>query len=93
MLLVVLESLKRKKSSTEKVEFPDSIEIDENFDPENANPSMNATQRGITIESSEDHENALDAIHFSCESDSNEITERDLQESNFPSRESQHNEE
>jgi hypothetical protein len=46
--------LKRKKSSTEKVEFPGSIEIDDIFDPENADPLMNITQQRITIERSED---------------------------------------
>jgi hypothetical protein len=59
---VGLESLKRKKFSTENIEFPDSIEIDDKFDLEKADSSMNATQQGIKIEPSEDCENALDAI-------------------------------
>jgi hypothetical protein len=42
--------LKRKKSSTEKVEFPDSIEIDDISDSENADPSMDVTERGIRTE-------------------------------------------
>jgi hypothetical protein len=41
--------------------FPDlaaSIEIESNFTPANAEPSMNCTLRGISIDSSEEDENA-----------------------------------
>jgi hypothetical protein len=46
--------LKRKKSSAEKVEFPDSIEIDKMSTPGKADPSMNVTQQGIIIDFNED---------------------------------------
>jgi hypothetical protein len=46
--------LKRTKLSTEKVEFPDSIEIDEISELEKADPSMNVAWRGITIACNED---------------------------------------
>jgi hypothetical protein len=71
--------LKRKYSSTENDEFPDSIEINEIFDAENVDPSMKATPRGITIDCNEEYENAEDSIRLSCEWDSNETEKSDSQ--------------
>jgi hypothetical protein len=45
----------------------------------NAEPSMNSTFRGISIDSSDDHPNAARSIRINREFDSNEIDERDLQ--------------
>jgi hypothetical protein len=53
--------------------FPLSIEISVNIVDWNAESSMNYTLRGITIDSRELSENALDSIHFSPEFDSTEI--------------------
>jgi hypothetical protein len=44
----------RKSSSITKISFPDSIEIDDNVTPINAQASMNPTFRGITIDWSDD---------------------------------------
>jgi hypothetical protein len=41
---------------------------------------MNSTFRGITIVSSDKHENASDSIRVKCEFDSNLIDESDLQD-------------
>jgi hypothetical protein len=41
--------------------------------------SMNRTLRGITIDSSDEWENAEDSIRVNLEFDSNEIDESDLQ--------------
>jgi hypothetical protein len=38
-----------------------------------AEPSMNCTFRGMSIDRSEDNENAYDSIRFHTEIDSNEI--------------------
>jgi hypothetical protein len=43
----------------------------------NAEPSIEQTLDGITIDSSDDDENALDSIRRKREFDSNEIDERD----------------
>jgi hypothetical protein len=64
--------------SITKISFPDSIEIDDNFTSINAEPSMNSTFRGITIDSSDDSINAPDSIRVKCEFDSNVIDESDL---------------
>jgi hypothetical protein len=40
----------RNSCSAPKMAFPDSIEIDFNFTPVNAEPSMNSTLRGISID-------------------------------------------
>jgi hypothetical protein len=40
---------------------------------------MNWTFRGITIESSDEYENASDSVRVNCEFDSNVIDESDLQ--------------
>jgi hypothetical protein len=40
----------RKLFSITKISFPDSIEIDDNVTPINAEPSMNSTFRGIIID-------------------------------------------
>jgi hypothetical protein len=61
-----------------KIVFPVSIEIDSIFTEANADPSINCTLRGITIDSSDDSENALDSIRVNLESDSNVIDESDL---------------
>jgi hypothetical protein len=65
--------------SITKISFPDSIEIDGNVTPINAEPSMNSTFRGITIDSSDEYENASDSIRVKCEFDSNVIDQSDLQ--------------
>jgi hypothetical protein len=54
----------RKQLSITKISFPDSIEIDDNLTPINAEPSMNWTFRGITIDSSDEFENAEDSIRI-----------------------------
>jgi hypothetical protein len=54
-----------------KTSFPDSIEIDNWVTPINAELSMNPTFRGITIDWSDDPQNAFDSICVKCESDSN----------------------
>jgi hypothetical protein len=57
----------------------DSNEIEESdLQEEKHSEPRVSTQRGITIERSEDNENALDLMNFSCESNSNEIEESDL---------------
>jgi hypothetical protein len=43
----------------------------------NAEPSMNCTLRGISIDSSDENENAFDSIRINLEFDSNEIDESD----------------
>jgi hypothetical protein len=53
--------------------------MDDNLTLINAEPSMNSTFRGITIDSSDDLENASDSIRVKCEFDLNEIDESDLQ--------------
>jgi hypothetical protein len=44
-----------------------------------AEPLMNSTFRGITIDSSSEYENAFDSIRFNDDGDSNEIDESDSQ--------------
>jgi hypothetical protein len=61
-----------------KISFPNSIEIDDNVTSINAEPSMNSTFRGISIDSSDEDENAADSIRVKCEFDSNVIDESDL---------------
>jgi hypothetical protein len=43
--------------STINISFPDSIEIEDKVTPRNAEPSMNRTFRGITIDSSNESQN------------------------------------
>jgi hypothetical protein len=69
----------RMSFSITKISFPDSIVIDDKVTLINAEPSMNWTFRGITIDSSDENENADDSIRVNCEFDSNEIDESDLQ--------------
>jgi hypothetical protein len=45
---------------------------------------MNRTFRGITIDLSDENENANDSIRVKCEFDSNVIYERDLQLEKHP---------
>jgi hypothetical protein len=59
--------------SITKISFPDSIVIDDNVTPKNAEPSMNSTFRGITIEASEENKNDFDSIRVKREFDSNVI--------------------
>jgi hypothetical protein len=59
--------------------FSSSIQIETPPEPENAEPLRFSTVRGITIDFSEELENASDLICFSLESDSIEIDESDLQ--------------
>jgi hypothetical protein len=59
--------------------LPDSIKIDDNVTPMKAEPSMNRTVRGITIDSSDEYENANDSIRLNREFDSNEMDESDSQ--------------
>jgi hypothetical protein len=66
--------------STTKISFPDSIEIDDNVTSRNAEPSMNRTFPGITIDSSDEYENASDSIRVKCEFDLNEIDESEKQD-------------
>jgi hypothetical protein len=63
----------RKSFSITKISFPDSIEIDDKVISRNAEPSMNSTFRGITIDGSDEEENALDSIRVKSEFDSNVI--------------------
>jgi hypothetical protein len=73
--------------SITKISFPDSIEIDDKITLINAEPSMNLTFRGITIDRSDEFKNASDSIRVKCESDSNVIDESDSQdEKQFDSR-------
>jgi hypothetical protein len=57
-----------------KISFPDSMEIDENVTPPNAEPSMN-----MTIDSRDEYDSADDSIRVKSEFDSNEIDESDSQ--------------
>jgi hypothetical protein len=59
--------------------LPDSIKIDLIDVEVNAEPSINSTFRGITIDSSFESENTYDSIRFNCAGDSNEIDESGLQ--------------
>jgi hypothetical protein len=52
----------RMSFSITKISFPDSIEIDDRITSINAEPSMNWTFRGITIDWSDEYENAYDSI-------------------------------
>jgi hypothetical protein len=69
---------KRGSLSIQNVVFPDSIESEKFSRFENAEPSMNVTFRGITIDCNDDPQNASDSMRFNCDSDSNEIDESDL---------------
>jgi hypothetical protein len=67
--------------------LPDSIKIDLIDVDSNAEPSINSTFRGISIDSSFDDENAPDSIRFNDDGDSNEIDESNLQfEKQYDSR-------
>jgi hypothetical protein len=58
--------------------FPVSIKIDDIFTLTNADPSINCTFRGRTIDSSDEYENASRSIRVNLESDSNAIDESDF---------------
>jgi hypothetical protein len=64
---------------TSKIVFSASIEIESTITPAIADPSMNCTFRGITIDWSDEDENAFDSIRVNLESDSNVIVESDQQ--------------
>jgi hypothetical protein len=61
------------------IAFPISIETELDFIPSNAEPLMNWTFRGISIDLSDENENDFDSIRSNCEFDSNEIDESDVQ--------------
>jgi hypothetical protein len=75
---VDFEMSKRKALSIENIEPPDSMETETSSRSEKANPSMNVTFRGITIDFNEDDEIACDSIRFNCEFHSNETDETDV---------------
>jgi hypothetical protein len=60
--------------------LPDSIKTDLIDVDANAEPSINSTFCGITIDSSFDCENAFDSIRFNDDGNSNEIDESESQE-------------
>jgi hypothetical protein len=62
-----------------KISFSNSIKIDDKFTSINAEPLMNRTFRGITIDWSDEDENASDSICVNREFDSTLIDESDLQ--------------
>jgi hypothetical protein len=62
-----------------KCVLSDSTKTDVSGVDLNAEPSINSTFRGITINSRFEFENASDSIRFSDDGDSNEINESDLQ--------------
>jgi hypothetical protein len=53
--------------------------INNNFILEKGEPSINCALRGITIDSSNEYENADDSIRVNRELDLNEMDESDLQ--------------
>jgi hypothetical protein len=59
--------------------LPDSIKTFPIGVNVNAEPSINSTLRGITIDPSFEYENASDSIRFNDDGDSNETDESDLQ--------------
>jgi hypothetical protein len=65
--------------SRTKVSFPDSNVIDDRAIFINAEPSMNRTLRGITIDFGHEFKNGRYSIRVNCESDSNVIDESELQ--------------
>jgi hypothetical protein len=65
----------RMPFSMTKISFPDSIVTDDRATPQNPKSSMNRTFRGITIDWSDEFENACDSIRVKCEFDSNVIDE------------------
>jgi hypothetical protein len=70
----------RNSCSIWKISLLASIKIDCNFVFSNAEPSINCRLRGITIDWSEEDENANDSIRFNLEFDLNEIDESDSQD-------------
>jgi hypothetical protein len=68
-----------KLVSNTKISFFDSIEIDDKITPINAELSMTGTFQGITIECSDEDENAYDLIRVKCQFDSNLVDESDSQ--------------
>jgi hypothetical protein len=76
---IVLSKLITKSKSISRCSLPSSIQIETFSQPENAEPLIVSTVRGITIDFSEENENALDSIRFNLESNSIEIDESDLQ--------------
>jgi hypothetical protein len=61
----------RRSFSISKISFPNSTETDNKITPTNAEPSMNRTFRGITIDRSDENENAPHSIRIKAEFDSN----------------------
>jgi hypothetical protein len=55
--------------------LPTSIKTESNFVFAHAESTMNYTLRGISIDLSDDNENAYDSICFNLEIDSNTIAE------------------
>jgi hypothetical protein len=70
--------------SITNISFPDSIEMDDDETSMKAEPSMNSTLRGITIDSSDENKNADDSIRFNREFDSNEIDENNSHSKKHP---------
>jgi hypothetical protein len=60
--------------------FPFSIVIDDKVTLKKAEPSMNRTLRGITIDWIRELKNHFRSIFFNCEGDSKEIDENDSQQ-------------
>jgi hypothetical protein len=58
--------------------LPDSIQTDFNAVDWNAELSIKSTFRGMTIDSTDEYENASDSIRCNDDGDSNEIDESDL---------------
>jgi hypothetical protein len=67
----------RKQSSKTNRPFPDSIKQVDRITSRNAVPSIDSTFRGITIDWSDEDENAWDSIRVNREFDSNVIDESD----------------
>jgi hypothetical protein len=63
-----------KSSRITNLSFPLSIEIDDTSTFWKAEPSINRTPRGITIDWSEESENASDSIRVNREFDSNDTS-------------------
>jgi hypothetical protein len=69
----------RHSCSAWKMSLPASIKTESNFVFAHAEPTMNYTFRGISIDWSDDNENADDSIRFNLEIDSNTIVESESQ--------------
>jgi hypothetical protein len=64
--------------------LPESIEIERDLIPENAETSMNSTFRGISIDDNDDNLKADSSIRFNDDGDSNEIDSNDSQNAKQP---------